>query len=292
MPDWITHIATAAVYPKRTVDFRLMLLGAVLPDAWMPLHIAASDLVSMSGNSFMLYTVPWHTPFMMLLVSLVIALFTRDVLRSWLVLSAFSLLHILFDSFVLHYGIYIIHAYPFYYRPLYRGFIPFNAAMLYAAPFVLLPSFVLIWKRHVPVPIFTWSWKRVLPAAVLVALVAVLPLVTRQRLVDSGYHYLKFYENPASFEGKRVAFCISRVTSVDPLTVLEMGGRYMLDTAGKDYGLKKGNVISFDGVYTNGVVRVGTVAKYEPRTKSFMSLFGLAFLGMLFLRSLRLRGSR
>lgn len=287
MPDWITHAATAIVL-KRTdkkADYRLALLGAVLPDMLMPPRIVFLDLFDLPAREFLLLSTPYHSPFIMVLVSLAIALFTRNVLLSWGVLSAFSVTHLIVDSFVAHYATYPMLAYPFHLGNITPAFIPFNTPIMYILPAVLAPLFIIIWRSQRYEELFTFSAKRL--AAVILVTAAALGIIlfTRSAVLNSEYHYLRFFDDPKTYEGKKIEFCVSRVVSEQPPKVIEMGQTFTLETGGR-YALKTNMSVSFEGVYRNGVIHITELGIYQPRFKSAYSAAMLLFIALLFARRL------
>ncbi|MEK6795593.1 MAG: hypothetical protein AABZ39_12510 [Spirochaetota bacterium] len=287
MPDWITHAATAIVLKRtdRKADYRLALLGAVLPDMLMPPRIVFLDMFDLPARDFLLLSTPYHSPFTMILVSLAIALFTRNVLVSWGMLAAFSVTHLIVDSFVAHYATYPMLGYPFFLGNITPAFIPFNSPVLYILPAVLAPLLIIIWRSQRYEPLFTFSLKRIAAAVSVTALTLGMILLTRTAVLNSEYHYLRFFDDPKAYEGKRVEFCVSRVVSEVPPKVTEMGQLFTLDTGGR-YALKKDMTVSFDGVYQNGVIRIKALGIYEPRFKTVYSILMMLFIAILFARRL------
>lgn len=288
MPDWITHAAASALVPmirrRRVYDARLLVIGAFLPDSIRLMNIAI-DAMNLSGRALITHLEPFHSPFICALIAFAIALFTRTPGKSFVTILLFALLHLLLDACVRKFGnTYVLLGYPFTTDALFRGFIPYYSKALLILPVLLLPLLGVLYARHKPNALFTFNARRIPLALAILALVTVFPFLTADAFVRSGYHHFAFFDDPASYEGKHISFTISKVTCTRPLRVKEMGREYILDTAGRNYGVREGDTISFDGVYRGGIIHVTRLVTSFPFFKNFYSLVGLAFGVLVFLK--------
>lgn len=102
MPDWMTHIVVALIFCElfNVKKKSLVLLGALLPDFLVKLHLLLFYLKIPTG--FSLYSL--HTPFMTLLVSfLIIPFFRYEKRKVFALIYIGAFMHILLDSIQTHY---------------------------------------------------------------------------------------------------------------------------------------------------------------------------------------------
>ena len=284
MPDWVVHLGTAyAVYrPFTQKDLRWIFLGAILPDVFARVDSVLTDVFHMAWHKHYTLAV-FHTPFIMCLMALAIALFTDRVIRTWILVFGASLFHIFMDlceTKLPGYGQLLL--YPINYKTYRLDFFHYGSAIYYA---LLVVSFGLIlWhvresriiESHIQLKNVTSG--RLILAGILLAVICVLPYFAWQNFIDHNVGYELFFRHPEKFENQEITLHFSEVISAKPVKIRER--EYIIEVVGVD-GFKVGDWISVRGVYRNGKVFPGEVWLEDGLSKIWFSLFGLVMFPFL-----------
>lgn len=284
MPNWIVHIGLTfllfKVIPIRLKDFRLILIGSVLPDVAAIVYVLVLDVLKLPAmyQKFVVwYFQPWHTPFMAFFYSWALALlFKGNKIKIFLLIYSAALVHFLLDATQIHVGYWQLLGYPF-------SFANLNFNLFYvSSPIYLVLTFfsfgLLVWAFIIQNEKIQFDFKLAPISLILLVFIFLLPFFTKEAFYKNNYHYLQFFSNQSSFEGQPIEVSVSKVVHLNPLQCIELGKKLTLDYK-DDSSIKIGDDISFKGVFHNGSIKI-TFLKHHTgfHNKVITSLLGLLFL--------------
>ncbi len=286
MPDWVIHLGTAyAVYrPFTKKDLRWIFLGAILPDVFSRVDSVLMDVFNTEWHKH--YTLGvFHTPFVMCLMALVIALFTDKVIRTWLLVFGASLFHIFMDTCETKmpgYGQLLL--YPLSYKTYNLNLFRNGSAIYYI---LLTVSFgLIIWHiRESRVTESCIRFKRITPARLFLAgtlmtVICSVPYFAWQSFIDRNVGYELFFHHPERFENREITLHFTEVVAVEPVKIKER--KYVVELVGTN-GLKVGDWVSVRGIYRKGKIFPEEVRAEGGLHKIWFSLLGLVMLPFLWL---------
>jgi hypothetical protein len=128
--------------------------------------------------------------------------------------------------------------------------------------------------------------------ALLVALALVIPLFTREWLVERDAYYLGFFADPPAWEGASVELCFSEIIAADPLIVEEFDTRLPLALdalSSNGPGLAVGDWVSLRGVYRAGAIHPTLIVHHQKSSDVLLSALALAAFVILWLPPIVLR---
>lgn len=293
MPNWTTHLGGAYIVarPWGKRDLRFFLLGSILPD--FIARIEALNLDMFDVNLFHNYSMgAFHTPFMSLLISLIIAQFSNNAKKTCLLIFAGSLFHFFMDMLetkVSHFGTYLL--YPFSYRNFQLNVFPRIGPWVYLSWAVCLCILLYaVWEKKQNITVFKPCayWPVVIGLTVVVL---VLPYATNSSFEAHNAGFIQFIKHPNKFEGQKISLHVSQVVSEDPATIKEHRREFPI-ILGQNIKLKKGEWISLEGVYKKGKIYIDRIqGELGVTTKSLLSLPALLLFPIVWWdwRSLRNR---
>ena len=305
MSDWLTHIGLA-YGPARGLArprLRLVLLGAVLPDAGTPLVVAA-NLLHLHPGAVETYLQPLQAPLPTGLLAVALALLAPPFGRSLFALGLGIATHYILDLSQIRYGGGIYLAYPFnFWSPSFDLYWPESTTNL-----ILLGLGVVgvVWALLRPGPRIRWQVRRWPVALAVLGVALVLPILTRHAFFAANANNVAFFADPERFEGRRLPFAKLQVVEVAPdgpfeaITVRK--GQRLLSVharAFESWGRPTetppapGDRISFHGTYRRGVIQApGPVHIHFRPLRTWTSLVGLILLALLLLPDARPRFQR
>jgi len=296
MPNWVVHLGLTfvlfKVIPIRLKDFRLVLIGSVLPDVAALAYVFVLDVLrlpTMYQEFVVWYFQPWHTPFMAFFYSWALALlFGGNKIKNFLLIYSATLVHFLLDATQIHVGYWQLLGYPF-------SFANLNFNLFYvSSPIYLVLTFLsfglLVWAFVIQNEKIQFEFKFAPISFILLVFVFLFPFATKGEFYKNNYHYLQFFSNQSSFEGKPIEVSVAKVVNLNPLQCLELGKKLTLEYKG-DSSIKVGDDISFKGIYHKGIIKI-TFLKHHTgyRNKVIMSLLGLVFLFFFIFKSFFIGG--
>lgn len=274
MPDWISHLAVAYVLGRvlKVKDKRMLFLGAILPDfIWVLMLALIIFLKFNSAQIHFLFTflLPFHTPFMLLLVTGAISTAMKNQKQAFILLLLGVCSHLLLDFFTL--GEYVEVFYPIDITPLNFGLFWLESIPGYllvgASALILLYAFFTEKMQKQ----FEFALKKRM--LLLLAVIAILSIST-SGFVRSEYKYFKFSDHPELWEGKQIDFHSRYVTGVNPVMIGVTDKSFEAVTS---YPLKKGDHIFFTANYHDGKLFITSLHVNDTLLKFSTSLIGLAF---------------
>jgi hypothetical protein len=102
-----------------------------------------------------------------------------------------------------------------------------------------------------------------------------LPLSTRQMLVNENVHSLAFLANPARWQEQTVDLCFSEVIGISPVSIKELGREFKLANT---EGLRVGDQISVRGTYRDRTIYPTRLYNHRGFSDAWISLIGLIAL--------------
>jgi hypothetical protein len=309
LPDWITHLGTAYLGARvvrlspagsRGGMVRPFLLGALLPDVTR-FSVLLIDFLDWPALPTFAYLIPFHSLLIVSLLAGAIALlFTRPGGRPWRVfglIEAGAAFHFLLDDLEGQIGCGSTTFYPLYFgKPLNLWSTEGTFAWLLLVVGAVGIGAALVSRSSWPRPVLRLrpggGRKVYLYAALLVAAALVIPLFTREWLVERDAYYLGFFADPPAWEGTTVELCFSEIVAADPLTVEEFDTRLPLamdasNTTGRE--LSVGDWVSLRGVYRAGAIHPTLIVHHQKSSDVLLSALALAAFVILWLPPIVLR---
>jgi hypothetical protein len=279
MPDWITHLGGGYLLyrPISRKDIRLFLLGAILPDFFSRGTSILEDVFHLVWPRYYQLEA-FHTPLMLFLVAVFVALFNTNFLRCLGLVFSGSLLHLVLDmndTKLAGFGQLLL--YPFSYKTYQLNLVNYQGWGYYL---VVICLFILL-ISHVPelrINSSTFRLQRIGWAIPMLALILILPYATWQQFWRHNVGYIVFRHYPDRFENQEVAIIFSRVISDKPLVVEEYNRNFELVT---DRQFQTEDWISVRGMYRQGKIYPERIKLESGREKIWLSLIGLLLFPFL-----------
>jgi len=287
MPNWIVHIAAVGFFPKRWLKEGLsyLILGAVLPDM-ARFSVVLFNFLDVQTTPFGFFEA-FHTPFMMMVMALAIALLTKRKGMVFSMVFIGAMLHILCDMLEPRIGGGIVLLYPFSYREF---IIPvLGAPNTFVNPLINIASIFVMLKlyRHSKhEKTVSIERKHRYISAILVTVCIILAYSTMPAFFEKNVHSAMFIHNPKAFEGKHVVLHVNKIISENPPRVFVRDGRIFSLEVKKSLNI--GDWVSLEGTYHNGVIAVNKIfIDITPLEKTLYSIIGLVFLLMIWKNTLQ-----
>lgn len=292
MPSWIVHIGTSYLFFKKSkyCDFRLIIIGAILPDIFRFTYVIFLDVFDFKPEFIITYFEPFATPFMTLFLALIVSLFTKRPLKSFIILFLLSIFHFFLDSFQKQIGYYNLFLYPFSFKNINFELLMIDHPFFIILNFLFLPILIYMLIRQKNTPLFIFKTQRLKYIILLVVFVFIFPIFTKELFYKNNFHYLQFYQKPLNWNNKKVEMCYCKVIKQNPLTVEEMGKKFIIANSSNNY--KVGDFISIIGIYKNNKVYAKYIYKHLKFQKAIFSLIALFLIFLLFIKSYLVKRSR
>jgi len=248
-------------------DMTLVLLGSLLPHITFVSLIILSRIFKINKHKAYLYTAPFHTPFMMMLLSATIATATTGQGTAFIYLLLGTASHFILD--LLSKGGYVELFYPFsmtsislkvFWPESISGYILLIGSSISVIFAVLNEAIYSIFR-------FQLRAETIL----LLTIIFIITFLTKN-LIREEYTYFKFSDNPEQWEGKQLSFHTRYVKSVEPLEI-DIADRNFEAVTNEQ--LKIGDQISFEAKYSKGRLYITALHKHNTLLKTVTSLLGL-----------------
>jgi hypothetical protein len=290
MPDWITHLGSSYLLyrPVSRRDMRLLLLGAILPDVCSRTSSVLEDVFHLEWPKFYQLEA-LHTPFILLLMAVLVSLFNINFFRCFGLVFGGSLLHLILDmSQTKLPGFGQLLLYPFSYRTYQLNLVNYQGKGYYLAVifFLVLLIFHLREPRSNP---SDFRLQRIGWAVPLLGLILLMPYITWQQFWQHNVGYTVFRYHPERFEGKQVMLHFSRVVSTEPLIIEEGERRFELVT---EQRFRPDDWVSVIGIYKQGKIYPRLIKPELGRIKIWISLVGMLLFPFLWFDPHRFRITR
>ena len=280
MPDWLIHLGIGFIVASllRTRRKNLFLLGSILPDI-SRINFLTSDFIGMSAPAIFTFTEPFHTPFMMLLVALLISQFFGDWKKAFPVVFGATLLHLSLDTLInakVADGVMLL--YPFSMWNPVTSFLWMENPLAHAIRAISAVALLYALYRGT-------GWEKIrLPEKphllLIIVPIILIPLLTSTWYMNNGETYMDFFVNTEEWEGRTVGIVIAEVISDEP-RIVEMGKEFVLVTG---ESLEKGDWVSVRGTYSGGKIHTSFVHLHDLRIKVWGSLAALLIFMLIWFR--------
>jgi len=293
MPDLSTHFAFAvlpSVFFKRFRNlFFFFAFGAILPDIPPAFYVAMDygfNLFNFDPTFAIWYMQPWHTPLGGMLLGVVAFLLFGNKVNDLLAIFAGIISHFILDSIQKRIGISLLLGYPFYFKDLFDGLL-FSDHILFLV-FSIISTLFLIFVLltfKLPVVRLRISFFRLIGILFFLTIIFILPFFTKEFFYKSDFHYLNFFKDPSSYEGKNVAICVAEVISINPWKIKELN--HVIEFVPPPQYINRINIkdnISFKGLYKDNRIYVNFLYLHKRyRFKVLFSLVGLVLFVIFFI---------
>jgi hypothetical protein len=285
LPDWVTHLGTTYLGARavRISMVRPLLLGALLPDITR-FSVLLIDFLDWPAVSTFAYFIPFHSLLIMSLLAGAIALMfpgpNPQPWRGFWLIEAGGAFHFLLDDLEGEIGCGSTTFYPFYFgKPLNLWSTEGTFALLLLVVGAMGIGAALVSRPDWPPPTLRSRQradrKTYFYSALLVATAIVIPLLTRDWLMERNAYHLAFFADPPAWEGATVEFCFSEIVAANPLIVEEFDTRLRLAT---DEPLTVGDWVSLHGIYRDGAIHPTLIVHHQKSSDVLLSaLAGVAF---------------
>ncbi len=274
MPDWIVHLGVALLFAVifRIKNWKLLLTGALLPDLSRILLILSNFLGFEEIKSFLILD-PIHTPFVSLLLSLSIALLFNQVFKNLFFIYLGVIIHFALDVLQFAGAFGNMFFYPFYFKEFslnlfYAGRIIFPVIGLVI---LLISLYYLKEKNHLKIN------EKFYFSAIPVILAIVLVFSTQDELLNANIHSVNFLSYPENYENREIDIYHSRIISLNPVKLNEMGKIFVLETK---EDIKLNSLVTIKGIYRDKKIFVSDIF-FHNYNKHIFSLLGLLIYAFL-----------
>ena len=216
-----------------------MLIGAILPDVtWFVMWPLL--LVGIPTSFVYSFVLPFHTPFLMLIFCLIIALFLKDVRGGFILLYLGTISHFILD--ISEYGNYVTLLYPFDISPVSLNLFAINDDIGYILYvflfFALLCAIIKPCKTNLHLTFRNAS-------VLLFPLLLLIPLSTCN-YVSNDFFYFDFANHSDHYDGRTILLANRPIISSNPLAIDVLGKKLNIETNSQ---FEVGNHITVEGVY-------------------------------------------
>ena len=287
MPDWVLHLGSAYAGLKffKVKEIRWVLLGSLLPDVISRVAYVLFDLLPLKLNHqfFHLYFNFYHTPFMVLFVSAMIALLTRKPYQVFCLIYLSSLLHIFLDLFQKSMGGGSPIFFPFKLNNFSFQLFWYDSIWIKIIFFITLLILILMFfkerRKFKTVVLDHFSFKKLGLFLMLLLFCIFFPFLFVKKGLKENIFSTSFIKNPKAFEGKKIFLTVSKIIKKKQQFYIKEGSQVFLLTSNQNQSLKEGDWVSVEGIYQKGEIFAHTIHKHDYYFKIKASLVG----GMLFL---------
>lgn len=267
MPDWVFHIGFALLIGVlfKIKNWKLLITGSILPDLSRILMIIFNHLGFDELRTF-IFLEPIHTPFISLLLSLSIAMLFENSFKNFLLIYFGALTHFFLDFFQFAGAFGIMFLYPFYYKE-YALNLFYENIYVFILGIIILSIGLFYLKERNNLKVNKKFYFSFIP--LLIALIFLVS--TRNILIEHNIHGTNFILHPEKYDNKEVNLYDSKIISLNPLKLDEMGRIFVLDT---NSNLKKDSLITINGIYKDNKIKVNSIF-FNTLNKLYFSLSGL-----------------
>lgn len=279
MPDWVSHLGAAYIGARiaRVREIQLVLIGAILPDAVMPVFVVI-DLwhLPLSRNTFA-YLLGFQSLTIVSLLAAALALLNTRPVHCFLLVVGGALTHFALDMLETDIDCGMRMFYPFSYWSWSPGWLaaggPLSTMLLIVSAIAI--AVALSQRARLRPVVIQPKLTNLCVAVGLIALAILLPLTTRQTVVSKNVHSLAFLANPVGWEDRTVDLCFSEVIGISPVSIKELDREFELANT---EDLRVGDQVSVRGVYHNRKIYPTRLYLHRGFADAWMSLIGLVAL--------------
>ena len=277
MPDWIVHIAFALLIALifKIKNWKLLVAGAILPDVSRIIFFILSFLGFDEVKAF-IFLEPMHTPFINLLMSISLALFFNGFFMNLFLVYLGVISHYLLDIFQFAGSFGHLVFYPLSFRE-------YSVNLFYAGKiiFPILGIIILMISLHYLKEKNNLTLNKKYYLSVIPIIIALFFMFsTQDDLLMANIHGTNFVSFPEIYENREVDLHNSRIISLSPVKLIELGRVFTLETK---EDLKLNSLVTVHGIYKNNIIFVDKVF-FHNLNKNIFSFIGLFIFIYLILK--------
>jgi|SRR3989344_850006 len=276
MPDLFVHIAFPLLLSVmfKIKNWKLLVIGAVLPDLSRALMILFSFLRFDELKSYLILA-PMHTPFIMILFSISVALIFNNFFRNFLLIFLGIITHFFLDILQFSGTFGQILFYPVYIKE-YTLNLFYGGNLIFPIMGIIVSLICLFFlKEKSNLRLNKNPYFFIIP----IIISAIFLFSTQNILIENNVHGINFLLHPEKYENKEVNLYNSKIVSLNPLTLDEMGHNFVLETKEK---LEIGSQITINGIYNDKKINVNSIFFHNNNKEIFSSFALIFFLILLF----------
>jgi hypothetical protein len=277
MPDWIVHLSIALLIAVifKIKNWKLILAGAVLPDISRILLMISNFLGFDEIKSFLILN-PLHTPFISFLMSMSIATIFNGFLKNLFLIYLGVFIHFVLDllQFAGAFGHMLF--YPFYFKEFSFNLFYAGRIIFPILGFIILLISLYYLKEKNTITLNKRFYFSIMP----IILILILIFSTQDELLNANIHGVNFLSFPERYENKEIDLYNSKIISLNPIKLNEMGKIFILET---NEDIKLNSIVTIKGVYKNNVISVKEIF-FHNYNKHIFSFFGLLIFIYLILK--------
>ena len=209
MPNTLAHIGINGLITKsifRKSDLLWIYAGCIIPDfPWIIRKVVETILPSVNGYELQAFVIVEATLFFSIILSLALAVLSKFPVRTFLILSLGSLLHLLLDPIQYKWanGVHLFA--PFNWDLIQYGFFWPESFGTYLLTFIGIIFFIYNWKEvKNSKPDLIFSQKRIIVFLFLLLIYFSLPIYFMKNVEKTDNHFISTLKNYENRTGKYV----------------------------------------------------------------------------------------
>ncbi|MFZ1289132.1 MAG: hypothetical protein WAR79_03535 [Melioribacteraceae bacterium] len=211
MPNTLVHIGINGFLSKsisKKYNLFWIYLGCIIPDIpWISKKFFELFVPHLNGYDLQAYLIIQATLFSSLILSFTFSLLSKNLIRTFSILSLGSILHLLADSFEIKWanGVHLFA--PFNWELINFGIIWPENTIIHLLGLAGLVFFIFNWK-NIKYDNFDFfmSKSRLIYFSIMMLIYLLLPLLFQNQVYNSDNHFIKTLKNQNSRLGKYVEF--------------------------------------------------------------------------------------
>ena len=216
-----------------------------------------------------------HTPFIMILFSISVALIFNNFFRNFLLIFLGIITHFFLDILQFSGTFGQILFYPVYIKE-YTLNLFYGGNLIFPIMGIIVSLICLFFlKEKSNLRLNKNPYFFIIP----IIISAIFLFSTQNILIENNVHGINFLLHPEKYENKEVNLYNSKIVSLNPLTLDEMGHNFVLETKEK---LEIGSQITINGIYNDKKINVNSIFFHNNNKEIFSSFALIFFLILLF----------
>ncbi|GBD89733.1 hypothetical protein BMS3Abin04_00441 [bacterium BMS3Abin04] len=280
MPNALAHLGINGLATKpiiRTADLKWIYLGAIIPDiAWIIQRVVKFIYPSVNGYDLRLYVIIQASLLFSLILSFWFSSFSKNQLRTFIILSLGSLLHLLLDACQVKWGNGVLLFAPFSWKLLDFGFFWPESWATYLITLFSLGYVIFYWKSVVnEAPDLKFRSVKYHSIYLLVLLsYFILPPTMLQSPQNADNHFVKTLREYHNRSGKHIEFDRRTVFSKNGNLYVKTFANENIKIIGKN--LPSSGTVSIKGMFIDNT----TIQVTQFHVHSVLFRDGASYLGL------------
>ncbi len=280
MPNALAHLGVNGLATKpiiKTADLKWIYLGAIIPDiAWILQRVVKLVYPTVNGYDLRLYVIIQASLLFSLILGLWFSSFSKNQLRTFIILSLGSLLHLLLDACQIKWANGVLLFAPFSWQLLDFGFFWPESWPTYLITLFSLGYVIFYWRKAVEkIPDLKIRSVKYHSFYLLVLFsYFILPLALLQGPQNADNHFVQTLRNYQSRSGKHIEFDRRTIFSKDGNLFLKTFANEKIRIIGKD--LPSSGTVSIKGKFIDN----NTIQVSQFHIHSVIFRDGASYLGL------------